>query len=354
MPVVLSIALVLFATAEVVGHRVPMFMLGYVVCGVYVLFAIAIDISIAMQKKTRAGGHSYQFNPACVVLLVEALKLALSALLHVFSVWYSRRYSATTRVPLFSLPLGDVKWLLLPAIFFTANNIIVFLAIGRNELSTFAVFQVAAVFWAAVFWKCVFKADLGWARICGTALVLAALVINRIPSMVHRDSSTPGWAWLLLLSFANAAGSVANEYALKRHRALDINIQNMVLYSGCAFCCFVYLLGSDAARISGGPAAFFRGFEATTWVTAGMQASIGLLVGRMLKHADAVMKTVSVSWRGPLVVLVSPAFVHTGRPSWPAVLSSVVASLGCSLYFTMGPLESQVEADPGRGGARKV
>ena len=39
--------------------------------------------------------------------------------------------------------------------------------------------------------------------------------------------------WALLFAFMNAASAVANEYAMKKRAALDINIHNIILYSLC-------------------------------------------------------------------------------------------------------------------------
>lgn len=288
-------------------------------------------------------GHGYDFNPACSVLIMEAVKFLASTILHMFSSVYNNRRGVTSQVLPMCLQIADVKWLLLPAIFFTANNILVFLAISKNELSTFAVFQVTSVLWTAILWRFAFRTRLGWVRTAGVTIILIALVVNRLPSIGHHDEFTWAFLWILVLSIINSVGCVINEYGLKLHRHLDINLQNMVLYAGCTLCSFIFVLASDTSRITGGSVRFFDGFDEKTWITIGLQAAVGLLVGRMLKHADALMKMISISLRGPLVVFISPIFIHSPGLGAVTIISSLIAAVGCLTYLTMGPLKSERE-----------
>merc|ERR1719382_1357231 len=146
------------------------------------------------------------------------------------------------------------------------------------------------------------------------------------------------------MTWCNAFGSVINEYALKLNKSLDINIQNMVLYTGCILCSFIYIAASDPRRVRGGPAIFFTGFDNKTWFTVGLQSVTGLLVSRMLKHADAIMKTVATCLRGPIIVFIAPIFTKSKIGALIAISACIVAS-GCIAYLTQGPLKSQKELD---------
>jgi hypothetical protein len=68
---------------------VPAKFLPYLVCAIYICFSVAIDISIAVQKKGgNAHGDSggYSFNPVCAVLLTEAVKFWISMFIYLISV----------------------------------------------------------------------------------------------------------------------------------------------------------------------------------------------------------------------------------------------------------------------------
>jgi drug/metabolite transporter (DMT)-like permease len=332
LPIVLAGGVAAFAVGGAVGPMVPAKMVPYLVCAIYICFSVAIDVSIAVQKKGgSAHGDSagYAFNPVCAVLLTEAVKFCISMLIYLISV----KSDGRPLVPP-ELSFADAKWLAVPAIIFTVNNVLVFEAIGKNDVSTFGVFRDTMILWTACMWRCVFNVQLGWARLGGIFIVFLGLVVNKVFS--SRSSGDFSWMfmWVLLMTLCNAAGSVANEYALKQNRSLDINVQNMVLYSFCVVCSLAFLAATDPARIAG---TFFAGFDSHTWLTIGLQSLVGLLVSRLLKHTDSVMKTIATCLRGPVFVMISPIFTHISS-SAAACMSAVIVASGCFTYLAQGPL----------------
>jgi len=334
LPIVLGCGVLAFALGGVLGPMVPARMLPYVVCAIYICFSVAIDISIAIQKKNgnaHGDGAGYAFNPVCAVLLTEAVKFCISLLIYTISI----STEGKSFIPA-ELSFSDAKWLALPAIIFTANNILVFQAIGKNDMSAFGVFRDTMILWTAAMWRCVFNVELGWTRLSGIFIVFLGLVVNKVFSSKSAGGFSWMFLWVLLMTLCNAAGSVANEYALKHNKALDINVQNMVLYSFCVTCSILFLACTDPARLAG---SFFSGFDSHTWLTIGLQSLVGLLVSRLLKHTDSVMKTIATCLRGPVVVMVSPIFTHIGS-SAASSLSALIVASGCFTYLTQGPLSA--------------
>jgi len=333
--IVLAYGLLGLFAGGVLGPRVPANVLPYLVCGIYMCFSMAIDISIAVQKKSGSahggggGGGGYAFNPACAVLVTEAVKFCLSACIYVTAAKSDGRAGVPPQ-----LTFTDAKWLAVPAVMFTANNVLVYVAIGKNDLSAFSVFRDTVILWTAAIWRCVFNVELGWTRMCGIGVVFLGLVVNKVFST--RSSGEFSWMflWVMLLTSCTAAGCVANEFALKKNRDLDINVQNMVLYGFCVVCAFVLLAATDPGRVTG---TFFAGFDRHTWVTIGLQSVAGMLVSRLLKHADSVMKTMAACLRVPLIVMIAPAFTHV-RSSAASCLSAVIVASGCFVYLTQGLL----------------
>lgn len=308
--------------------------ISYLVCAIYILVSVTIDLSIAIQKTSQTDSQSakgpYQFNTKCAVLLTELIKLVVSLGLAGFNSFCERKRPDVT--------FGDVQWLLLPAMLFTANNVLVYQAIGKNNMAAFGVFRDTMILWTALIWRSIFQTQLGWTRLVGIGVIFAGLTLNRVGG----SAFTWAFLWVLVMTLTNALGSVANEFALKRSRKLDINVQNAILYMACASFAILLLALDDPSRLMG-PTTFFHGFTGNTFFTLTLQAFAGLMVSRMLKYADSVTKTVACCLRGPVVVFVSPYLLAVPN-TWSELMSAIVVASGCTVYLLRGPLQSREEA----------
>merc|ERR1719384_654264 len=96
------------------------------------------------------------------------------------------------RIDLPPLPsLADMRWLALPAVIFTANNILVWWAIGKNDVGVFGVFRDTMILWTAALWCFVYQTSLGAARRSAIGVVFAGLVVNRAGSIFNGSP----WSW---------------------------------------------------------------------------------------------------------------------------------------------------------------
>lgn len=309
---------------------------AYVVCMIYVAISVTIDLSIAIQK-VHGSNDAYNFNPKCAVLLTEAIKLVISVCL-IGARWLAESCKSTG----LSLTLSDGKWLVLPAVLFTVNNILVYQAIGKNDIAAFGVFRDTMILWTAAIWRSAFNMELGYTRLAGIVVIFLGLTVNR----AGRSQWTWTFLWVVLMTLTNALGSVANEFALKRNSGLDINLQNAVLYTACATFAFLLLALDDPSKLSG-PTAFLQGFSRSTMITVCLQVFAGLIVSRILKYADSVTKTVASCLRGPAVVLAAP-HVLGSHNSWSAISSAFVVATGCTIYLLCGPLaQPKLKEDKG-------
>lgn len=323
----------LFVAGILGGHvveYVPKQMLGCAGCALYVFMSCLIDITIARQK-TSLDAATYTFEPACTVLLVEAMKFILSAGLHIFS-------STKSSEPHTRMTFHDVKWMCLPMMLFTLNNILVWQALGKNDIVTFSVFRDTMIIWTAIFWRGIFQVPLGHVRWLAIGLVFLGLTINRLSNFYSLHTWTWAFLWILLMTFCNAMGSVSNEWALKRNAGLSINMQNMVLYAGCFSFTLVFIAITHPEKLAGF-GSFFRGFSLDIFVLACLQSVTGLVVSRALKYADSVMKNVAACLRGPIVALIGPVIFNFSSEAG-SVTSALVVAMGCLLYFTQGPIVS--------------
>lgn len=139
--------------------------ISYIVCLIYVIVSVTIDLTIAIQKTShtetdpRSQGAPYKFNTKCAVLLTELIKLVVSL---GFAGFHSFREGKQPDVA-----LSDVSWMMLPAMLFTANNLLVYQAIGTNNMAAFGVFRDTMILWTALIWRAIFRTELGLKRLAG-------------------------------------------------------------------------------------------------------------------------------------------------------------------------------------------
>lgn len=302
------------------------------VCFMTLYLVVSVTIDLVIMSQTNEDRH-FEFNPLCTIILTELAKLVFSMAAHMAgpTQWFE------------GLRLSDACWMCLPATCYTLNNFMVFVAIAANGAATFGIFRDTVVIWTAASWYLVYKVPLKRIRIFGIMILLVGLLINRFS--VASDAAASNWAFLsvVFMTLCNALGAVTNEFALKRNAELDINVQNMLLYTMCASTSICILALSNPIRLSS-VHSFFEGFTRQTVLMIGLQASAGLLISRLLKYTDAVYKSVGSCLRGPLLVVIAPLFVYSETPSSAATLvSAFVVASGSFTYLSQGPLSACAE-----------
>jgi len=310
-------------------HCLPASAIGYVLCVIYLIISVTIEFSIAIQKTSQPQASSdkdvYEFNPKCAVFLTEFIKLVVSLGVAGVNAFHEGERP--------DVQLRDATWLVLPAMFFTTNNILVYQAIGKNDMAAFGVFTGTMILWTPLIWRAFMNIELGWTRLAGIWFIFWGLAINR--------AGVSAWNWNFLwvigMTLTNATGSVVNEFALKRNRKLDINVQNSVLYLASGTFAILLLALDEPSRLTG-PTAFFQGFTGMTFFCLSLLAFSGLVVSRVLKYADSVTKTVACCLRGPCCVFLSP-FVLGVSNSWSGLISAMVVAGGCTTYLLEGPMK---------------
>lgn len=327
---------------------------GSMAASFYLCVSVAIDACIATShvratSATKTGSQSaFAFNPLCNIILVELGKLIVSIVLFAKDHIAKRDEGKATGnfvagMVAASMP-SDIGFMAIPAACYTLNNILVYMAIGNNEVATFAAFRETAVLWTALFWTTVFKVALGWKRIGAILTIVFGLVLNQVAPLMH---ATFSWTILLVFSMAlaNASGSVCNEYALKRVSGADLNLQNIQLYTWCFMLGVVTLAATDHTKLLGSTA-FFQGFDGLTLTIVILQLSAGLLVSRILKYASSIQKTMVASLRGPVLVVLSPLLALPSRSDPMTILSALIVGASACFFLMQGKPQPQPELEP--------
>jgi len=310
--------------------------LSAVVIVFYVAISVCIDLTISMQTQ-KGSAESYAFNPACAVVLTEAIKFCLSCVLYAAAAVNTKSDGSEAITVTSAWKWEDATWLSLPAMLYAANNMLVFKAIGMNDVASFGVFRDTVILWTASIRWMVYRTPLGNIRLFGMFVIVVGLVLNRISTLFAGHFWSVAILWVVFMTLTNASGAVANEYALKKNYNLDINVQNAMLYAFCAGFAVLYLLVDDPGTLLKGN--FFKGFTRYTLLLIALQSFAGLLVSRLLKYADAVTKNVASCLRGPTLVLVAPYFVSSPNSSAVIVYALIVAS-GAFIFLSQGPLKA--------------
>lgn len=302
---------------------------------IYVATSVAIDLFISSQKEEDDDGEiSYSFDPICVVMFTEVIKLIVSSVLYVASRFTGPDAPLPFIPPTFSMV--DVKWLAFPAVLFGTNNILLYYVILKNDISTFGIFRDTTILWTAMMWKGWFGVPLGDRRVQGIALIFFGLATSEVSSFIEGQVFTWTFLWVCLLTLVNSLAGVSNEYAFKRNMQIDLNLQNSVLYIMGIMFAIVTLLITNPGALR--PGHFTEGFTTFTFATSLLQAFSGLIVSRVLKYADAVTKTVAACLRGPTLILLAPLVISESIGVF-VMLSSCVIAFGCWVYLREGPMK---------------
>eukprot|EP00811_Abedinium_folium_P033497 NODE_6455_length_1671_cov_2.568005.p2 GENE.NODE_6455_length_1671_cov_2.568005~~NODE_6455_length_1671_cov_2.568005.p2 ORF type:complete len:265 (-),score=85.23 NODE_6455_length_1671_cov_2.568005:117-911(-) len=232
---------------------------------------------------------------------------------------------------------------MLPALFYAANNIIYFQFIAALELATFAIYREMQVVWAALLWYGTFRINLGWKRWLALVTILISCTIMKV-APGQAVGITNHQLFLGLLSpLVSTAASVSNEKAIKC-TDLDINTQNAMLYTFCAIFALIYLAVVRTERFAS-PALFFEGFSIGCFKVLVLQGILGLVISRILKRANAMLKQVLTAFRGPCLVLLMLT-VFQVRPTTLQGCMSGLTAIAAIFYMMQGSMPSEAQKQP--------
>lgn len=335
-------------------------LLGYSLIVCVAFLAMSVSADTLTIKVAKASGGRLPIDPICMVIMVEMTKLVASLAFCGWGVWCGEhkkqmllasqeaaRMEAEERdvpepaqAPSSAL---DLAKLMAPgAALYQLSNVLNYYGIAGTSSTQYAIFRETGLLWSAGLWCFVFQAKIGparWVAIVGIVTgcsVKAFQGIHSVQALLHQ------WGILTVCfqSFCSASAGVANEYALKRSFAVDINAQNAVLYGLGASFALLSLLAFDPGRLRS-PAAFFHGFGLECGCIVVLQSLTGICASRILKYADVILKGIFTSLRGPTLMLVSvvmTAGAAAGAPwtanfAWQDLVSAAIICPACMLYL---------------------
>lgn len=234
---------------------------------------------------------------------------------------------------LFSVKSGFVK-LLVPAILYTLQNNLQFVAATNLDAATFQVTYQCKILTTAVFAVLMLGQTLSTRKWLALVILTAGVACVQIPSSTTPVTTQQGNYPLGIVSVAVACicsgfAGVYFERVLKGGQSSSIWVRNIQLSVGClAIALFGALVWDGQAIRENG---FFQGYNAIVVATVCVQAAGGLIVAMVIKYADNILKGFATSL-SIILSTVASIFLFNFVPTIYFLLGSILVFWATYLY----------------------
>ena len=196
-----------------------------------------------------------------------------------------------------------------PALLYLVQNNLQYVAVGYLDAATYTVSYQSKVIWSGMLSMVLLGRKLGAHKWLGIALLAAGVATVQIagssaPKSAASSSSSAstteatgkavGLVAIILAAMVSALAGVYFEKILKGAK-VGLWTRNLQLAGYSVLVGYGKLASSpQGAALRAGHTSFFYGYTKMTWVCVAMNAFGGLLVGCVIKYADAVMKDIAL------------------------------------------------------------
>eukprot|EP01061_Rhynchopus_euleeides_P044560 TRINITY_DN782_c0_g2_i1.p1 TRINITY_DN782_c0_g2~~TRINITY_DN782_c0_g2_i1.p1 ORF type:complete len:384 (+),score=152.44 TRINITY_DN782_c0_g2_i1:53-1153(+) len=249
--------------------------------------------AVLLMRSTRSMPGEDAFSSQSAVIMQEIIKgLSCIAIL----LWQEGTVSSAWNVPSEALKTS------VPAVLYLIQNNFQYFAAGILDVVTYSVSAQTKIIWTGLFTVLILKRELAcnkWTAIFLIAFGVSLVNLGGKPnSETHVTKAVTDMDRVFGLFFIlTAAGcsSLAGVYFEKILKGCKVSLwtRNLQLafYSVWTGLFALYMSEKDRNIVSKG---FFYGYTPLTWTCVLMNAYGGLLVGCVIKYADAVLKDVSI------------------------------------------------------------
>jgi len=290
--------------------------------------------AVLFMRSVRVLPGETQFVPQTAVIMQEVFK-GLTCVLIILKA--DGNLNSVIAIPAEALKTA------VPAILYLAQNNLQYLAAGLLDAPTYAVTYQSKLLWVGILSVVMLKRTLGLNKWLALALLAGGVAIAQISGQAPvaetsqaseqaKKSVVARFAGLILILIAALCSSLAGVYfekILKGARtslwARNLQLAGYSVITGM----LVALCSKDNEQIL--DKGFFHGYTGLTWACILMNAFGGLLVGAVIKYADAIMKDMAI---GASIVLSSigsiPLFGFIPTPVF--LVGVVLVSYAVPLY----------------------
>lgn len=289
--------------------------------------------AVLLMRAVRALPGEKEFATQTAVIMQETLKACTcSAIL-----MYKQRTLRTA----FENP-GEWMKTSVPALLYLVQNNLQYVAVGFLDAATYAVTYQTKVFWVAVCSVLLLRRTVmqhQWialtilmSGVCAVQIndQKASKSVNGSSKVGHTfDEGLLGVVVLLSAALCSSLAAVSFEKLLKGAN-VDVWTRNLQLACFSLLCAAVPLfLSRDGAVVR--QKGFFHGYTPLTWACIFMNGWGGLLVGAVIKYANAILKDIAIGASICVSAVGSIVFFEC-QVTWNLVLGVMLVSWAVPLY----------------------
>lgn len=272
---------------------------------VLVLLTIQNAGAVLLMRYTRSMPGQTEFVTQTAVIMQEAMKGSVCVLILLCS--------DGTLASAWAQPIEALKTSV-PALLYLGQNNLQYVAVGMLDAATYTVTYQTKTIWSGIFSVCLLGRTLKVSKWVGLILLSMGVGCVQLAGLQgtsgagadrsEEDRIARGTGFVVIL-FAAALSSAAGVYFERILKGVKVSLwtRNLQLAAYSVITATVPLLvtGEMTTILERG---FFHGYTPMTWLCVTMNAGGGLLVGTVIKYADAVTKDVAI---GASIVLSSVA-----------------------------------------------
>jgi len=270
---------------------------------VLVLLTIQNAGAVLLMRYTRSIPGETEFNTQTAVIMQEFMKgLACVVIL----ITTEGTISSAWAQPVEALKTA------VPALLYLGQNNLQYVAVGLLDAATYTVTYQTKTIWSGIFSVFLLSKTLKLNKWLGLGMLSLGVGVVQLSSVAqakatdHAETEAAARVQgFMVILLAAALSSLAGVYFEKILKGVRVSLwtRNLQLagYSVLTACVPLYASGNMGDVLAKG---FFYGYTPMTWTCIVMNAGGGLLVGTVIKYADAVTKDVAI---GASIVLSSLA-----------------------------------------------
>lgn len=297
-----------------------------------------------------------RYLSSTAVVLSEIMKCTICLFVHIRD---QRSHSRYSRLPtfsddephsqpyplsqlwsdLFSFKSGFLK-LLVPAVLYTLQNNLQFVAASNLDAATFQVTYQCKILTTALFAVLLLGQSLSSLKWLALLVLTAGVACVQIPSSStskntsYEGNYSLGIAAVAIACVCSGFAGVYFERVLKGGQSTSIWVRNIQLSVGCLAIALTgaFVWDGQAIRENG----FFQGYNSIVFFTVCVQAAGGLIVAMVIKYADNILKGFATSL-SIILSTVASMFLFNFEPTIYFLFGSILVFLATYLYSMPEP-----------------
>ena len=317
-----------------------------------VLQQSGLVLMIRYSRTIGVGADLIPYIPSVVVVSAEVLKFVLNWTLEI--VKQPDGATDSTEILKSMVTMESLK-LLVPALLYLTQNNLLFVALKNLPVPVYQVLNQGKLFTTAFFSRLLLDKKISYCQYFSLMMLATGVVIvQQSANKDHQnDSSTTnegnpmvGFLAVLVSCFTSGFATVYFEKVLKQkttaQKQLSVYVRNMQLaFWSILFGAVPIIMSDDLEKVQ--KDGLFQGYTWVVFTIIVFQAITGLLVGFVMKYADAVLKGFATSVAVVLATILSIVIFHD-NVNMLFLVGSALVILAVRTYTNNPPVFSGGEA----------